>query len=211
VAQSAPDANDMVTATLVCSNVPAGTYELLVDPFFFVACDFDMCGSTTPCAATLPTGACVSGSFTVSPTSVVSETGGGGSGSSDSADKMTGGGHVDRYQDDQFALEVWEGMTNPKGQVRFATKGNTCVLRSTQLSYAVVSRTATGGHAEFDGWAEVRTKSGGRTQGHFHGYADDNGEGSSKGDRFRLTEAPDGCLNTDDVVTRGNVQAHAVA
>jgi hypothetical protein len=201
-----PDANDNLTATINCAGVPPGTYELLVDPFFFTGCEIFACPDpVVVCNADVPTGSCVTGTLTVNPTSGSHSSGGSGG----STDRMTGGGHVDQVQDDNFALEVWEGASSPKGQVKFSKKG-TCMIRTTQINWVMITPILAGGaHAEFDGYGEMKPKTGNSTWGHIHGYADDNGEGgSNKKDRFRLTDAPGGCVNADDIVTKGNVKAH---
>jgi hypothetical protein len=183
--------NATVTETLTCSDVPAGSYELLVVPNFFSNCGIDpLCTSFV--------GTDIKGSLAFNPSGGTG-TGGGGTTSSKGPDKVTGGGQVG--QNNSFSVEGTEGTT--KGHVRLALKG-VCSFRSTSITFTLVD---TPNHAHLEGRGVAKSSSGVEyPPENFVVDAFDNGSGSGAVDQFSLKSTH--CSNPNVSVTSGNIKIH---
>jgi hypothetical protein len=190
-----PNPNENVTVTLTCTNVPAGTYELIVQPTFYSSCGLF---PTTECLLN-PPGANISGNITFTNTS------GSITGTPTpppDQDKVTGGGQTGKGTN--FAVEGFENDLT-KGKVKVLVR-SVCSFRSDKYySVIVYPKDPQGdGHATITGHG-IATDSTGDHPEDFRMDADDN-EKSGIADTFQFSSQH--CNNGTGVVTSGNVKTH---
>jgi hypothetical protein len=188
----------MVTVSLTCTGLPAGSYEVLVTPTFFDSCAdvFALLAPGCPSVA----GIGITGTVTVTPQNA-GGAGGGGGGNSNSSNKMTGGGDVTTTDGAaNFAILGFEGQV--KGHLRLSVKSR-CSVKVDSVTTVFLAPN----RARLRGNGLVKSASG-QWNETVEAYAEDNGEGKSQPQPDRIQFTSTHCNVTLTAVVKGNIQAH---